>query len=599
MKKLFVILLAVVLGTLLLTGTSPKQKTGDPEVTVPLRFDYYYSYEMVCEALEKLHKAYPQLTRLDLVGKSDEGRAIYALTINNPKTGNENDKPGIYADGNIHGNEIQASEVCLYLADYLLKNYGVIDEITKLVDKKSFYIIPSVNVDGRYHFFHDGQHSSSGRTIYVPVDDDRDGLIDEDPFDDLDGDGNICRMRKKDPNGSFIVDPDDPRIMKSVEPGKKGDYIMLGFEGIDNDGDGRINEDVPGYVDGNRNFGFDWQPPYVQNGAGEYPFQGVGLKAIAEYVMKHPNICMAWTFHNTGGMYLRGPSSKLLGEYPISDVQVYDYIGKQAERITPGYRYLLSWKDLYTTYGDSGEFMANLAGCFSLVGELSITKDESFKTFAENQKEAIDSAKKGGEDEEDFDFMRYSDLEKEHLKYQDNLAQGELFVDWHPYKHPVYGDIEIGGWVKYSQRMPPAFMIKDMVHRNASAVIFSAKQTPEVSMEVFETKKIGDDLYRIRVRLGNANAIPTMTALAEKQNLYPKDMLKVSGKNIRVIAGGVLRDKYTDQVSYKDKRPEVQFLLIYGFSTFEYQFLVSGSGSVSFDYSSRHAGKITRTIQLQ
>ncbi|MCK4890029.1 MAG: hypothetical protein KAS97_08860, partial [Candidatus Aminicenantes bacterium] len=57
------------------------------KVKIPLSFDYYYSYEMVVSAVKKLHKAYPELTRLDAVGKSEEGRVIYALTINNPKTG--------------------------------------------------------------------------------------------------------------------------------------------------------------------------------------------------------------------------------------------------------------------------------------------------------------------------------------------------------------------------------------------------------------------------------------------------------------------------------------------------------------------------------
>ena len=81
------------------------------EVKVPLRFDFYYSYEKVVEALKALNTAYPELTKLDQVGKSEEGRVIWALTINNPETGEPLSKPGVYVDGNIHGNEIQAGEV--------------------------------------------------------------------------------------------------------------------------------------------------------------------------------------------------------------------------------------------------------------------------------------------------------------------------------------------------------------------------------------------------------------------------------------------------------------------------------------------------------
>ena len=111
-----------------------------------------------------------------------------------------------------------------------------------------------------------------GRTARVPYDDDHDGLLDEDGPEDLDGDGMILQMRIRDPHGEFKTDPDDPRVMLRVKPGEQGEWRRLGFEGIDDDGDGRVNEDPPGYLDMNRNWGFLWQPTYVQDGAGLYPF---------------------------------------------------------------------------------------------------------------------------------------------------------------------------------------------------------------------------------------------------------------------------------------------------------------------------------------
>ena len=112
------------------------------KIDIPLRFDRYYSYEEVIECMEVLHKAYPGLTSLEVVGKSEEGRSIYALTINNPKNGHELSKPGVYVDGNIHGNEIQAGEVCLYYANMLLTKYGENEKITKAVDRNAHYNLP-------------------------------------------------------------------------------------------------------------------------------------------------------------------------------------------------------------------------------------------------------------------------------------------------------------------------------------------------------------------------------------------------------------------------------------------------------------------------
>jgi hypothetical protein len=591
MKKFIIVFFTVIaLITVSYAGTFKENK-----VTVPLRFDYYYSYNMVVDALKKLHKAYPQLTQLDLVGKSEEGREIYCLTVNNPKTGKQISKPGVYVDGNIHGNEIQAGEVALYLLDYLLANYGSNEEITKLVDTKCFYVVPVVNVDGRHHFFTDTLSRGGNRSLRIPHDDDNDGLLDEDFPDDLDGDGNICRMRKKDPNGQWKEDPQDPRIMVRVKPGEKGIWAMLGSEGIDNDGDGRVNEDSEGYVDGNRNWGYDWMPDYVQGGAGDYPFSGVGLKALSKFIKNRPNIIMSWAFHNTGGMFLRGPSTKAQGEYHPKDVEVYDYLGEQAERTTPGYRYMVGWKDLYETYGDFLEWMVMNQGSYGFVGELYMRSQETFQTL----KEKKELEKKSEPDDEDESMFRQDPtLKRQRMKFNDHVTQGELFKDWKAFKHPTYGNIEIGGWVKFSSRISHPFMLIDLVHRNVSAILFSAKQTPEVSMKVFSKKKVGQDLYRIRVRLNNPKAMPSMSYHAQNSKLYPKDILKVTGQNINVKAGGKLTDMYRNTVLYKEFRPEIQFLAVPGFGKVEYQFLISGKGKVTLRYLSRKARNKTKTITL-
>ncbi len=557
------------------------------EVKVPLRFDFYYTYEQMNEALRALSRAYPDLATVEVVGKSDEGRDIYALTINNPKTGTPLSKPGVYVDGNIHGNEIQAGEVCLYLANRLLTNYGRIKDITEVVDRNVYYIIPVVNVDGRVHFFEDGNTSSTNRGLRIPVDSDRDGLFDEDGPDDLDGDGSITNMRIRDPFGRYKTDPEDPRLMVPVKPGEQGEWTMLGQEGIDNDGDGRVNEDPPASVDGNRNWGMNWQPPYLTRGAGNYPFEGTGLKAIAHWMMARPNIIMVWAFHNTGGMFLRGPSFQEAGDFPQGDVAVYDFLGDHMEKIVPGYRYMIVWKDLYATNGDFTDFTDNILGAYSFVGELFQSDTETYD--GTHKRERGQRQQWGGSPE----------TERQRLLFDDNVNQGELFKEWTPYKHPLYGDIEIGGWTKYSSRLPHPFMLQDMVHRNASAVIFTARQTPRVTMDVFEVTKLSSELWRVRVRLVNSGAIPSVSFLTIRNRISPKDVLRVSGPNATVVGGGVLTNMWMDQVDYKEHKPEVQMCQVPGSGKVEYQFLVSGRGNLKIEYESAKAGNVSQTIALK
>jgi len=243
---------AILFGVIFFTGAVIRLAAQNV-TEVPLRFDHYYTYEEVNQALVALNKAYPKLTKLELVGHSDEGREIWSITVNNPATGPGEDKPGVYVDGNIHGNEVQASEVCLYFLNYVLTQYGKLDRVTQTLDRSVIYCIPTVNVDGRYHWFADANTSSSGRGLRVPRDDDRDGLFDEDPAEDLDGDGFITQMRIRDTLGEYKTDPKDARLMVRTEKGEKGEFTILGAEGIDNDNDGKVNEDEPGYIDPNRN----------------------------------------------------------------------------------------------------------------------------------------------------------------------------------------------------------------------------------------------------------------------------------------------------------------------------------------------------------
>jgi hypothetical protein len=400
-------------------------------------------------------------------------------------------------------------------------------------------------------------------------------------------------MRRKDPFGQYRTDPQDPRLMLRVKPGEKGEWTLLGEEGVDNDGDGKVNEDGEGYVDGNRNWGVNWAPPYVQSGSGDYPFEASGLRAIAKFLSDRPNIIVVFAFHNNGGMYLRGPSTKAEEPMNPGDVAVYDILGKNIEKIVPGYRYLVSWKDLYATFGDFTDFTDNVVGAYSFVGELFVTETETFRP----------PPKPGAAVPQAPDVMDMmagnNDQERERLKFSDYVTQGDLYRPWKSFKHPQYGDVEIGGWVKMSSRLPHPFMLNDLVHRNASAVLFAAAQTPAISLDVLPPERAGADLYKVRVRLVNGGSIPSFTHTAIQRKLHPQDQLKVSGAGVKVVAGGRVSGVPIETVAYKANKPELQFLQVPGDGKVEFEFLLSGKGEVTVAYQSVKAGKVAKTVTLQ
>ncbi|HBX67333.1 MAG TPA: peptidase M14, partial [Balneolaceae bacterium] len=170
---------------------------ANPEVEAT--WNRYYSYEGITDLTKKLADAHPDLVKRESIGKSYEGRDIWLLTVTNHSQGNADRKPAMYIDGNIHSNEIQGTEVSLYTAWYLAEMYGQNDFITQLLDEKTFYIAPTINPDGRENFFEEPNNSSSPRSGMKPIDDDMDGQVNEDKYDDLNGDGSITYMRRKNP----------------------------------------------------------------------------------------------------------------------------------------------------------------------------------------------------------------------------------------------------------------------------------------------------------------------------------------------------------------------------------------------------------------
>src|SRR6185503_15050247 len=192
-----------------------------------------------------------------------------------------------------------------------------------------------------------------------------------DGFTDLDGDGNITQMIRKSTTGRYKKDPNDPRRLIAVKVDEIGEYEMLGAEGVDKDGDGNVGEDGTGYYDPNRDWAWKWQPNYIQSGAYKYPFSLPENRNVRDFVMAHPNIAGAQSFHNSGGMLLRGPGSEEdLSTYNAEDVRIYDAIGKKGELLIPGYRYLVVYKDLYSAWGGELDWFYGGRGIYTFSNEL-------------------------------------------------------------------------------------------------------------------------------------------------------------------------------------------------------------------------------------
>lgn len=544
---------------------------ANPKVVVS--WNKYYDHGGITEICKKIAAAYPDLAKLESIGKSYEGRDIWMLTITNFKKGDEKTKPGMYIDGNIHSNEIQGAEFAMYTAWYLTESHADVKFIQELLEDKVFYLVPTINPDARDSYMHKPNSGSTPRSGVIPVDNDGDGIVNEDSFDDIDGDGNITFMRRKNPNGRFKTDPKDPRNMIQVGPDEKGEYEFLGNEGIDNDGDGRVNED--GYTfeyDPNRDWGWGWQPNYIQNGAYKYPFSLPENRAVMEFVMKHPNIAAAQSYHNAGGMILRGPGGQEdVNTYNAQDVAVYDAIAKKGEELIPGYKYLVVYKDLYSAYGGELDWFYAGRGIYTYSNELWTPY---LMFMREGTRDPFDN--------KTYDFDRY-------LLFQD------AFVPWKEFDHPQYGKVEVGGFKKNFGRAHPGFLLETDAHRNMAFTIYHCYHTPKLSVDTIKVRDLGDGLREVTAVIYNERLMPTHSSQDVKNKIEVPDYIsiKTSGK---VLAGMIVENADLNQTVEQKENPQIlEVANIPGLGTVTVRWIVQGAGPVTVSVQSKKGGSASKT----
>ena len=569
------------------TGARAVRAQGsDPAHKVRLDFNRWHDTEALKQDLLTLEKAYPKFLKYSSMGKSYEGRDMMLMTINNPDTGPELSKAAMYIEANVHGNEIQGGEITTYTVWYLMENYDRIPQVKKLVDERVFYIVPTVNPDGRDYFLHGT--GSGARTGFVPVDDDNAGQFDEDPPNDMNGNGVIEQIRKYVPGeGNLRLNADDPRILEPVPAGEHGDWVILGMEGIDDDGDGLVNEDGPGSYDGNRNWATDWQPDYIQSGAMDYPFQLPEARAVNDFMLAHPNIAGVQSYHNSGGMILRGPGAEWMGEYPREDVAVYDRLGKQGERMLPYYRYIVIWSGLYTVHGGFIDWTSDGLGIVSFSNEL--WSGDQYYNSPDLQKQQEDPSSP-------ISGQRGSYYFNDHLEF------GDEYIEWAPFDHPEYGAVEMGGWKKTYGRVPPRFMNEELAHRNMAFSLYQADEMPLVQMGETSVERIGADVYRVRVEFVNDKVMPTITAKAAQNHVVPPDLLTLDGR-VDVVTAGIVGDKFrpgrTDRIDQHDLKRIIFQSGLPGETRRIVEYVVRGSGPVTVRYASVKGGSAEARIQLR
>ncbi|MCW4052340.1 MAG: M14 family zinc carboxypeptidase [Candidatus Bathyarchaeota archaeon] len=237
----------------------------------------YHNYTEIMDTLQALNDTYPAIVDVFSIGKSWQDQNIFCTRLTNESS--ERSKPKILLVGYSHARERITAELLLHFVTYSVENYGINKTIAQVLDQTEIYVVVALNVDG----FSTVEVNEWQRKNARPIDEDGDGISDEDPADDEDRDG-------------FIED---------LVEFNNSDSNFLRWEGVDDDADGRFNEDWIGGVDLNRNYGYQWnatvdsgsQDPSAEDYKGPAPFSEPETQALRDLALQH-KFKYALSFHS-------------------------------------------------------------------------------------------------------------------------------------------------------------------------------------------------------------------------------------------------------------------------------------------------------------
>ncbi len=135
----------------------------------PAGYTGYSSYTEIAAETAAVAAANPDITQRFSIGKSYQGRDLWAMKISDNVATDENE-PEVLFDGAHHADEHMGAEMTLRIMRWLVEGYGTDTRITSIVNSREVWIVFLVNPDGaeydisggKFHFWRKNRQPTPG-----------------------------------------------------------------------------------------------------------------------------------------------------------------------------------------------------------------------------------------------------------------------------------------------------------------------------------------------------------------------------------------------------------------------------------------------------
>jgi hypothetical protein len=525
----------------------------------------YYDNKSLGKHLVSLAEQNSDLLRIDSIARSIGRCRVWLIEAGKGTKQDRKTRPAMLVVAGIESNDLVGCSVAVSWIEHLVEQYQKDIGIKKLLKTTTIYIIPQLNPDAAEHFFDQPKFETSLND--KPVDNDRDGLVDEDGPEDLNSDGLITWMRIEDAEGEYILDPEDDRLLIKADH-LKGEVSAWRYlvEGIDNDHDEFWNEDGPGGVNFNRNFPYNYE--FFAPDAGVHPVSEAETRALADFVIEHPNIGMVVTYGAADNLSKIPKGARPAGRRkPMTEIHEDDVgyyrVMSECYRKALGLDKELEGASVPGAFGDWVYYhrgrlsLAVRAWSPAVAAELSKAAEKKDKTkqkqTEENEEQSSESESEESNKRSDKDSKKDADKrnekERKELKWFDKYAP-QAFVKWQEIEHPDFPNqrVEVGGYSPFALTNPPAGMIDQIVTKHADFLTTVAQRLGRIGIRKIETQHLGRSVYEVKIQVENTGFMPTLLAHGQTtRQIHPTrlvmeldDKFFLSGiriTNLQVIRG--------------------------------------------------------------
>jgi hypothetical protein len=393
--------------------------------------------------------------------------------------------------------------VAAALPGVLLDAAAADPEIARLLKDFAVEVLPLLAVDATVAAA--AEPRVAVRRNRRPLDDDRDALIDEDGPEDLDGDGVITWMRVPDPLGPWRLSDEDPRLLVKADAkkGERGGW-RLESEGVDDDGDGLLNEDGPGGVAFDRNF---------PHGRREFERE-TGSSAISEPETKLL-IDRLLAAKSCVGVLVLGRRDNLVEAPPGNGEGKFFPAVENEDR--PWFEDLVKLRRErlgFTRKLDDAADGAVHQYAYAQLGVLGMAS----KVYERPELPKAESLPSGRVPESD---------EGRRLLDSDRRLGGAGFAPWKPFAHPTLGAVEIGGFVPGAEDAPTAAELPALTERHARFVLDVLRLFPVAELIDVHAKALGGGLAELTAVVRNGGRLPTVLRVAQRTRTVLPSRLEI------------------------------------------------------------------------